>query len=79
MLDAMRTTLDIDDDLLPVARELAAQRGTSMGKELSDLARDGLAARRRPLMASGRIPHFPARPGAAPITSDDVAAALDEE
>jgi hypothetical protein len=38
----MRTTLDIDDDVLQAAKELGAMRGTSAGKVLSDLARRGL-------------------------------------
>ncbi len=38
----MRTTLDIDDDVLAAARELAAAEKTSMGKVLSRLARTAL-------------------------------------
>ncbi len=44
MLTPMRTTLDIDDDVLQAAKELAEARGTSAGKVLSALARKGLAA-----------------------------------
>lgn len=39
----MRTTLDIDDDVLAAAKELADQRRSTAGKVLSDLARKGLA------------------------------------
>ena len=39
----MRTTLDIDEDVLNAAKEIAAVRGSSAGKVLSDLARKGLA------------------------------------
>lgn len=38
----MRTTLDLDDDILQAAKELAAARGSTAGKVLSDLARRGL-------------------------------------
>jgi hypothetical protein len=38
----MRTTLDIDDDVLAAAKELAAQVGSSAGKVLSRLAREAL-------------------------------------
>lgn len=38
----MRTTLDIDDDVLQAAKEIAANRGTTMGKVISELARKGL-------------------------------------
>ena len=42
---AMRTTLDIDDDVLQAAKEIAASAGKSAGKVLSELARKGLAPR----------------------------------
>jgi hypothetical protein len=39
----MRTTLDIDEDVLETAKELAARRGTTAGRVLSELARSALA------------------------------------
>ncbi len=39
----MRTTLDIDEDILNAAKELAARQKVSAGKVLSDLARKALA------------------------------------
>jgi Arc/MetJ family transcription regulator len=44
----MRTTLDIDDDVLAAARERAAHERTSLGAVLSALAREAL---RRPAAA----------------------------
>jgi len=38
----MRTTLDIDDDVLLAAKELAAIRRTTAGQVISDLARQAL-------------------------------------
>ena len=38
----MRTTLDIDDDVLQAAKEIAANRGSTMGKVISELVRKGL-------------------------------------
>jgi len=38
----MRTTLDIDDDVLAAAKERAAGQKTTTGKVLSDLARQAL-------------------------------------
>ena len=38
----MRTTLDIDDDVLRAAKELAARKGETAGKVLSELARRGI-------------------------------------
>jgi hypothetical protein len=38
----MRTTLDIDDDVLSAAKDLAASQKTTAGKVISDLARKAL-------------------------------------
>jgi len=38
----MRTTLDIDDDVLAAAKELASGQKTTAGKVISDLARRAL-------------------------------------
>lgn len=38
----MRTTLDIDDDILQVAKELARAENKTAGQVLSELARKGL-------------------------------------
>lgn len=39
----MRTTLDIDEDVLLAVKELAAATGRTAGQVVSDLARKGLA------------------------------------
>ncbi|MCC7154980.1 MAG: hypothetical protein IT161_10425 [Bryobacterales bacterium] len=41
----MRTTLELDDDVLAMARELARQERTSLGQVVSHLARQSLNAR----------------------------------
>jgi hypothetical protein len=38
----MRTTLDIDDDVLQAAKELARREGKTAGRIVSELARRGL-------------------------------------
>jgi hypothetical protein len=38
----MRTTLDIDDDVLAAAKERAAEEKSTAGKVISDLARQAL-------------------------------------
>jgi len=38
----MRTTLDIDDDVLSAAKELAERRKSTAGKVISELARQAL-------------------------------------
>ena len=42
----MRTTIDIEEDVLAAAKDLAAQRNQSAGKVVSDLLR--LALKTRP-------------------------------
>lgn len=42
----MRVTLTIDDDVLETARAIARRRGTTMGKVVSEMIREG---RRREL------------------------------
>jgi hypothetical protein len=60
----MRTTLDIDDDLLAAARELARKQGRTLGEVISGLARQALTGAatsgvREPRAAYGFQP-FPA-------------------
>ena len=40
--EVMRRTLDIDDDILLAAKQLARQRGTTAGRILSELGRQAL-------------------------------------
>lgn len=73
----MRTTLQIDDDVLESARILAAADGRTVGAVISDLAR--VTLRPTPLRIDTDFPVFDVAPDAPPITTDDVARALDEE
>lgn len=61
----MRTTLEIDDDVLQAAKELAACRGTTAGQVLSDLARKALEPAGRSRVRNG-VPVLPRRPSGAP-------------
>jgi hypothetical protein len=71
----MRTTLDIDDAVLAVARALARDTGTSVGAAVSALARRGLA----PVKASHKtgFPVFDSGSDAPPITLEMVNALRD--
>jgi hypothetical protein len=51
MIPIMRTTLDLDDDVLQAAKEIAAARRTTAGKVVSDLVRKAL----EPVAARSRI------------------------
>jgi hypothetical protein len=75
----MRTTLDIDDDVLQAAKEIAANRSTTTGKALSDLARKALEPRGRKTVRNG-VPLMPRRPkGAARPTLERVNRLRDED
>jgi hypothetical protein len=73
----MRTTLAIDDDVLVAAKALAAQRNRSVGKIISELARDSL---HRPCGDGERtgVPLLSPRSDAAPVTLETVNALRDE-
>jgi hypothetical protein len=72
----MRTTLDVDDDVLAVARTIAAEQDVSIGRALSELARRGMAPLRT--RREGSLPVFDVDDDAPPITPDMVRDALDE-
>lgn len=74
----MRTTLDIDDDVLQAAKELAQARKKTAGQVLSDLARQALEPKRTYRVRNG-VPILPHRPGAPLITNADVRRWLDED
>jgi Arc/MetJ family transcription regulator len=50
----MRTTLDIDDDVLTAAKQLAKARNSTAGEVLSDLARRALTSS----STSDEEPHY---------------------
>ena len=59
----MRTTLDLDDDLVHAAKQLARQRGATMGQVVSQMIRQGLEPRNPPRVRNG-VPLFVPKPGA---------------
>ena len=74
----MRTTLDIDEDILLAAKEIARDQKTNVGKVVSDMARKGF---NRPVKFKTRngIPQLPRRPGGGVVTLDLVNRLRDEE
>ncbi len=73
----MRTTVDLEEDVLLAAKELAKQRGNSLGQVLSDLVRQALT-RRAPVSAKHGLPLFPVQPDAGVVTLDLVNRLRDE-
>jgi hypothetical protein len=81
MLDApMRTTLDIDDDVLQAAKEIAASRRSTTGKVISDLARRGLAPPKEKVkVKNGVFLLGPRSPDDPPVTVDFVSQLKDDD
>ncbi len=61
----MRTTLDIDDDVLQAAKELASAHRVTAGRMLSDLARRALTPTPARQVRNG-VPVLPRRPQGRP-------------
>ena len=74
----VRTTLDIDEDVLESAKELAAKRGTTAGRVLSELARIALAPRGRTSRTRNGVPVLPKQRGARLVTPHIVNRLRDE-
>lgn len=74
----MRTTLDIDEDVLQAAKELAANRRTTAGKVLSELARKALRPRRPGRQRNG-VPLLAPRPAGSPKPTMDLVNQLRDE
>jgi hypothetical protein len=73
----MRTTLNIDDDVLQAARQLADATGETIGEAISRLARAALVTRQVPKIRNG-IKLLPIGPDRPVVTSDDVDRLRDE-
>ena len=75
----MRTTLELDDDVMAAARALADAERRTVGEVVSELARRGL----RPSVAASELregfPVFVVPADAPPLTLDLVRAAEDDD
>ena len=75
----MRTTLNVDDDVLDVAKSMAHVRKMSVGDALSELARRGMSApaalERDPVIG---LLVFAGPVNGPPITTEDVKRMKDE-
>ena len=76
----MRTTLEIDDDVIEAARMLAKLKGQGIGRAISDLARRGLVPDASPVVeVQDGIPVWKHGPGAVSVTSEMVRNLAEEE
>lgn len=75
----MRTTVDLDEDILQAAKHLAQEREQSLGRVLSDLVRDGLRPKGQAIARRGAIPILARKPGARPVTAQAIKDLLESE
>jgi hypothetical protein len=76
----MRTTLEIDNDVLIAAKELARLKNQGVGRAISDLARRGLVPQTQPdIEIQAGIPVWVHGSGAIPVTSELVRSLADDE
>jgi len=77
----MRTTLDIEDDVLEAAKELARLEGATAGSVISRLARNGLtqpsSGKKRVTRYRNGVPLFPSR--GEIVTMEHIQKIMDEE
>lgn len=73
----MRTTLDIDDDLVNALKPLAAARSMSLGRVVSDLVREALEATASTSTAHG-FPVFDVPQASKRFGPDEVRQALED-
>ncbi len=83
MMCTMRTTVNLDNDILEVARSLALVEGISLGAAISALARRGIESPGRagegPVDSENGVPTFGVAENAPRFGTDDVVRALEEE
>jgi hypothetical protein len=74
----MRTTLDLDQDILIAVKEIAEGRRSTAGKVLSDLARRALAPTAGGAVRNG-VPLLPSRTPGSPKPSMELVNRLRDE
>ena len=68
----MRTTVDLDEDILRTAKAIARNNEQSLGRVISDLARQGLKPPTPKYKTRNGVPLLTPKPGAQMITSEHV-------
>jgi len=73
----VRTTLDLELDVLQAAKEIGSARGISAGQVISELVRKALASNKTAKFRNG-VPLFLRKAGGAPLTMAAVNRLRDE-
>lgn len=74
----MRTTINLDKDVLDAAKALAKKRRAPLGEIVSELARRGLSSGQKPAKTRNGFKLFSVRSDAAPVTPELVRELLEE-
>ncbi len=75
----MRTTLDIDDELLLTIKQIAHQRKTTAGSVVSSLLRESLQPKRFELKYRNGVPLLPRKAKGPVVTTELVGRLRDED
>ena len=76
---SMRTTPDLDDDVLSAAKALAEQRGLTIGKTISELVRHALTTSKASATTRNGVPLFPGKGRKAKLVTMDLVNRLRDE
>ena len=74
----MRTTLDLELDVLQAAKEIGAARGMSAGQVVSELVRKALGSSKTTARVRNGVPLLSRKSGAPPLTMAAVNRLRDE-
>ena len=77
MIQRMRTTLNIEDDVLFAVKQFSRERHESAGHLISELVRKALLPKLKGRERNG-VPLFPVKPGAKVVSMDLVNRLRDE-
>ena len=75
----MRTTLDLDDDVLSAAKAISEQRGLTIGKAISELVRHALTSSKVSAATRNGVPLFPSKGRKAKLVTMDMVNRLRDE
>jgi hypothetical protein len=75
----MRTTLEIEDDVLLTVKEIAQQRGATAGQVVSSLLRESLQPKSFQVEYRDGVPLLPRRPNGPVVTTEMVNRLRDED
>ena len=75
----MRTTLDLDEDVLQALKEIAEVKGQTAGRVASDLVRKALEPPKDAPKVRNGVPLLQGRPGSRILTMELVNRLRDEE